>query len=418
MLVLRMTTPVLPEVPRSSSLRQGGPEDLSLALLEARNRMLSLLEQHEAADSGRQTHRAPAEQTQPPPLWTAGHVAWFAEWWIARNPQHALGTRGGARDGRLASLWPESDTWFHPQGLLWRQPLPDRAAIRAYMLEQLEATLALLDKVQELVPGLDLFRAVLMYEDTQTEHLLTRAQTLGLQVAPGLSTPPAQAQRSPLWLPGTRWSLGFPPGVFSLGHERQTAALDVPEYEIDAQPVCWAQFVEFVDDGGYDRSELWHPEGWKHAQASGRRAPRHVEQIGANGGSVLQSLFGTPRRVAGSQPVMHVTWWEADAWARWAGRRLPTEIEWEIAAQTASHRGFRWGEVQEWTAGTLRRAGDFVADAWTIGTPLDPQPLWGLARIRRGASFVTPPSLMHPCSRGFALPESDEDFVGFRTCSS
>ena len=82
----------------------------------------------------------------------------------------------------------------------------------------------------------------------------------------------------------------------------------------------------------------------------------------------MQTHFGKAARMSGSQSVMHVSWWEADAWARWAGRRLPTEVEWEMAAHTAARRGFRWGDVREWTATTLRPWPGFAPDAWTLHT--------------------------------------------------
>jgi gamma-glutamyl hercynylcysteine S-oxide synthase len=121
--------------------------------------------------------------------------------------------------------------------------------------------------------------------------------------------------------------------------------------------------------------------------------------------------------MAGSQAVMHVSWWEADAWARWAGRRLPTEVEWELAAHAGARRGFRWGDVREWTATTLRPWDGFVPDAWTRGTEFEAQPQFGLALVQRGASFASRSRMKHPKARGFALPERDDGFVGFRTCS-
>jgi iron(II)-dependent oxidoreductase len=146
----------------------------------------------------------------------------------------------------------------------------------------------------------------------------------------------------------------------------------VPEFEIDAQPVSWSQYIEFVDDGGYDRPELWHTDGWAWLQAQdatgGRRGPRHVDQIGVarfgGAGAVLQMRFGQPVRVAGHHPVTHCSWWEADAWCRWAGRRLPDEAEWELAAHVAVRRGFRWGEVHEWTASRLQPYPGFSPDPW------------------------------------------------------
>jgi gamma-glutamyl hercynylcysteine S-oxide synthase len=121
--------------------------------------------------------------------------------------------------------------------------------------------------------------------------------------------------------------------------------------------------------------------------------------------------------MAGSQSVMHVSWWEADAWARWAGRRLPTDVEWEVAAHAGARRGFRWGDVREWTATTLRPWEGFVADPWTRGTEFEAQPLFGRARVQRGASFATRSRMKHPKFRGFARPERDDAFVGFRTCT-
>jgi formylglycine-generating enzyme required for sulfatase activity len=195
----------------------------------------------------------------------------------------------------------------------------------------------------------------------------------------------------------------------------------VPEFEIDAQPVTWSQFVEFIDDSGYDRQELWHPQGWewlqREAAAEGRRGPRHVEQIGVASGAVLQTLFGKPTRMGGTQVLMHANWWEANAFARWAGRRLPTEAEWEIAALQAGRRGFRWGEVREWTAGTLRPFAGFQADAWAPHAELDTQRLFGAARVLRGASFATRSRMRHPRARMWALPQRDDGFVGFRTCA-
>jgi formylglycine-generating enzyme required for sulfatase activity len=191
----------------------------------------------------------------------------------------------------------------------------------------------------------------------------------------------------------------------------------VPEFEIDAQPVCWAQYLEFVDDGGYDRQELWAPGGWDWlqalAQGEGRRAPRHVEQIGVASGAVMQTRFGQPTRMAAQQPVMHVSWWEADAWCRWAGRRLPLEPEWELAASAASSRGFRWGDVWEWTASRFAPYEGFVSGPDASHT------LDGLGRTRvlRGGSRVSAARLKSPRLRHFAAPERDDLFCGFRSCA-
>lgn len=412
---------VLPAAIDSSDMRRAGRERLSLALIDARNYTLQLLARFEQALGP--DLRLPAAPDVLPPLWVAGHIAWLTEYWIGRNPQRALGPRCPADGVRLASVEPQADRWFDPRlapraerGSL---ELPDLANVKAYLLDTLETTLELLEHTPDEDEPLHFFRMALFHEDLRGEELVAAAQSLGVPMP--LALPPGAVSRPEIALPATRCVLGWPDEGFALDVERGHEAVQVPAFAIDAQAVCWAQYVEFIADGGYDREELWHPEGWRWLQGEaareGRRGPRHVEQIGVASGAVLQALFGKPVRMAGSQPVMHASWWEADAWARWAGRRLPTEAEWEIAALQASRRGFRWGEVREWTAGTLRPLAGFRPDAWTAQAELDAQPVFGQARAQRGASFATRSRMKHPRARSWGLPGRDDSFVGFRTCA-
>lgn len=403
-------------------MRRAGRELLSLALMDARNHSLHLLSHFEQAMAQGKLD-TPRRNDVELPLWLAGHIGWFAEYWVGRNPQRSLGSGCAADAVRLASIEPMADRWFNPvlspHAERWQLDLPDFEAVRAYLLETLESTLELLDKTPEDDEALYFFRASLFHEDMRCEQLVTLAQTLGVPLK--LALPVGVQARDAVLIPAGRWTLGSAPGGFVFGAEKWAHDVDVPEFEIDAQPVNWAQYVEFVDDGGYDRPEFWVPQGWqwleREAGQEGRRGPRYVEQIGSASGAVMQTLFGRPARMAASQSAMHLSWWEADAWARWAGRRLPTEVEWEMAAHTAARRGFRWGDVREWTASTLRPWPGFSADAWTLHTDLEPQSQFGLARVQRGASFAVRSRMKHPKFRGFAAPERDDAFVGFRTCA-
>jgi formylglycine-generating enzyme required for sulfatase activity len=223
--------------------------------------------------------------------------------------------------------------------------------------------------------------------------------------------PPSRAVREPLWLPAQRWRLGSNPGGLVPHNERWAHEVAVPESEIDAQPVNWGQFVEFAEDRGYERRELWSDAGWSWLQAGGRRAPAHVEQL--LGGVLVQRRAGLQRAPA-LQPVMHANRFEAEAWCRWAGRRLPTEAEWELAASTTVSRGFVWGDVFEWVAGSAR--------AWPgAGEPspgsLDVIPPAGTQGVLRGGSYATRLRQRHPKARRFAPPERDTMFCGFRSCA-
>ena len=403
----------------SPGMRRAGRDALSVALMDARNHSLHLFgilgSRLEAGGFA-----VPQAPDVNPPLWELGHIGWFQEWWITRNTRRLSGLACGSQPPRLASVEAQADTWWSdalvPHAARWSAGLPDFARTRDYLLGTLETTLELLDKAADSDAALYCFRLALFHEDLHGEALITLAQTLGLAMP--LAVPGPQAPREPLRVNASRWQLGLTAeSGFCFDNECQAHDVDVPEFEIDAQVVCWAQYVEFVDDGGYDRPELWHADGWawlqQQAQGNRGRAPRYVDQIGVASGAVMQTRFGTARRMLGGQPVTHVTWWEADAWCRWAGRRLPAEVEWELAAYTAMRRGFRWGDVWEWTGSTARAYPGFVAGPWHTYS----EPAFGSHKVLRGASFATRERVKHPKFRRFALPGRDELFAGFRSCA-
>ena len=404
----------------SPLMRSAGRGLLSLALMDARNHTLHLFSQYQKVLET-VNFVVPQLATINPPLWELGHVGWFQEWWIGRNMQRALGNRCDPGHTRLASIEPHADRWWDSGQVAhdsrWALDLPDLSSIKTYLLNTLESSLELLEKAPEEDDALYFYRLALFHEDMHGEALIYMAQTLGLPL--GLNLPGPGPVREPLLLAATRWPLGLAAGQggFTFDNERLVHEVAVPEFEIDAQVVTWAQFVEFVDDGGYDRAELWQPQGWQWVQnkaaGEGRRGPRYVDQIGVASGAVMQTRFGTLQRMLGGQPVMHVTWWEADAWCRWAGRRLPAEVEWEVAAHNAARRGFRWGEVWEWTGTTFHDYPGFIADPYRDYS----EPWFGTHKVLRGASFATRARMKNPKYRNFYLPGRDDIFAGFRSCA-
>ena len=402
----------------SPAMRRAGRDLLSLALMDARNHTLHLIGLYEHALAG-SDFVVPRWPELNPPLWELGHIGWFQEWWLGRNLQRHRGAACDPAASRLASIEPQADRWWDSGQVAhdtrWALDLPDLSGIKGYLLETLESSLELLEKTPDEDEALYFYRLALFHEDMHGEALIYMAQTLGLSL--GLDLPVAMPVRAPLLMPATRWQLGSLAGGFSFDNERQAHEVEVPEFEIDAQVVNWAQFVEFVDDGGYDRSELWQPSGWQWLQHKavdeGRRGPRYVDQIGVASGAVMQNRFGTPQRLSGGQPVMHVSWWEADAWCRWAGRRLPAEVEWEVAAVQAARRGFHWGDVWEWTGTTFHPYPGFVADPYRDYS----EPWFGTHKVLRGASFATRARLKTPKYRNYFLPQRDDIFAGFRSCA-
>jgi iron(II)-dependent oxidoreductase len=399
----------------NARMRSAGRDMLSLALIDARNHSLawiSLFEPLLAAGA------LAAPPNVVPPLWLLGHVGWFQEYWIARNVQRQRGPACDPTLPRLASVSPEADACYDdslvPPGQRWELALPDLQTTKQYLGETIDITLDLLAGADEDDASLHFFRLALLHEDGHAETWAETAQAVGLSIAatPGLLADMASAPPRPaLLFPATHVQLGSRPNGFVFDNEKWAHDVSVPEFEIDAQAVTWAQYAEFVEDGGYDDKAWWSADGWAWLQREGRRVPRHVDQMR---GGVLQQRFGRLVRVPLAQPALHVSWYEADAWCRWAGRRLPTEVEWEGAALAGASRGFRWGDVWEWTATTFRPYPGFSPDPPRERS----QHAFGSHKVLRGASFATAGRMRSPKYRRFERPERDDAFSGFRSCAA
>ena len=399
----------------SPQMRRAGKELLSLALMDARNHTLRWASVYEEALGASHFIVPPLPEVNPP-LWLLGHVAWFQEHWIARNVHRRRGPGADPAAPRLASISPHADRWYDPaqapHARRWHLDLPDLAGTKQYLADTMEITLELLDAADDNDDALHVFRLALFHEDMRGEQFAEMAQTLDLAAPTArelLVEPASFAPREPLLFPATRWPLGSSPGGFVFDNEKWAHPVEVPEFEIDAQPVTWMQYAEFVEDGGYDEAAHWSEAGWTWRQQAERRVPRHVDQMRQG---VLQRRFGRLTRVPLPQAVVHVSWHEAEAWCRWAGRRLPTEVEWEACANAYS-RGFAWGSVWEWTASTFRPYPGFEPDPWRGYS----QPHFGHGKVLRGASVATRLRMRHPKFRRFEPPQRDDIFSGFRSCA-
>jgi hypothetical protein len=244
------------------AVRQAGRDLLSVALIDARNHLLARLAKDESAAG----------------LQRAVEAGWSQEHWVACHPQRSRGEACDEGAVRLAGLEPAADHWRSGA----HQATPEQ--VRGYLAATLDVTLDLLATAPEDDAGLHFFRQSLLHEDRLCEAW-DEARRVG--------QPASRVQREPLWFPSQRWLLGSAPGGYVPLLERWAHEVDVPAFEIDAQAVNWAQYVEFADDGGYDRAELWSAEGWAWARADNRRAPAHVGQL--RGAVLLERAGGMQR---------------------------------------------------------------------------------------------------------------------------
>jgi iron(II)-dependent oxidoreductase len=315
-----------------------------------------------------------------PPLWEIGHVGWFQEHWCLRWEEGRLARPSILRD---ADKLYDSSNVAHD--MRWDLPLPGLAATRAYLAQVLDKTLERLAREPDNERLRYFVRLVTLHEDMHAEALHYTHQTLGY-ADPATGVRPLQGNGSDLEFDGGSFRLGAERDEerFVFDNEKWAHDVELKPFAIAARPVTNAEYLAFVEQGG--------------------AAPRYWARFD---GVWLERRFDAMRPLDADAPVRHVDWNEAQAYCRWAGRRLPTEAEWTHAAAR-----MKWGEVWEWTASTFAPFAGFSADPYADYS----QPWFGTHKVLKGASFATPRRLVHAQFRNFFVAERADVFAGFRTC--
>jgi iron(II)-dependent oxidoreductase len=377
----------------SVTARSGGRDALGDALRSSRDDTLATFAAYERALP---VLAVPQRGDLNPPLWELGHLGWFQEYWVARNPERHLGWHADPDTPRAAAVRANADALYDssqvPHDTRWSLPLPQADAVRSDLAQQLERTLALLAEAAEDATSLYFHRLAVLHEDTHHEAALYMAQALGVPIDdPRWQAHPLPEPGAPIGLPAGRWRLGSDIHAgFAFDNELGAHEVELDATSIDRQVVRWAEYLPFVEAGGapaprylrLDSGAWWH---WRHGR--------------------WQLL---DQRLA----ACHLTRDEAEAWCLWAQRRLPTEAEWERAALTAPG-AFRWGDVWEWTASPFTPYPGFVAHPYRDYS----QPWFDGRPVLRGASFMTQPRMRCARYRNYFPPLRSDVAAGFRSCA-
>ena len=390
-----------------------------------------------------------------PVLWEIGHVGWFHEYWTLRN------SHGQAPlIGRADELWNSSTV---PHDTRWDLDLPDRNATFAYLAEVLDHQCDRLSRADFPEPAHYFYELAVRHEDMHVEALTYMRETLAYPAPQNLGD---HASAAPGALPGDvqvvggAWRLGATPNEgFIFDNEKWATEVELNPFRMARAPVTNREFAEFVDAGGYRAREFWSDAGW--AWRESQRAERPIYWQPKADGVWTWRRYDRTEVLAPDAPVVFVTWHEAEAWCRWAGRRLPTEAEWEAAALgepsadgsrlSGVKRTWPWGgvapthqhanldfafdapldvaacphgdsafgcrqmvgNVWEWTASDFTPFPGFAADPYEDYS----RPWFGSRKVLRGGAWATSARIARPVYRNFFPPDRNDIFAGFRTCA-
>ncbi len=428
------------------------PAVLAAWLIDSRRATLALVE-----DLGDDQLLGPRLSIINPFLWEIGHAAWFQEKWLLR---HAAGE---------APLSADADRLYDSAAVAhdtrWDLPLPSRAQTLDYMRSVLDRVLERLARggVSETESYFALLSTY--HEDMHTEAFTYTRQTLGYprpEGLLGLGGPSVETEAGPLpgdvEVPGGRFVLGAEPGTgFVFDNEKWGHGVEVAPFAIARAAVTQGELAAFVEDGGYRRRELWSEAGWAWREREGAEAPLYWRR---RDGGWERRDFDRWVPLEPHRAAIHVGFWEAEAWCRWAGRRLPTELEWEVAAagepdasgrSLAAHkRRYPWGDeaptpergqldfrglgradvaafpagdsafgcrqmlgnAWEWTATDFGPYPGFVTDPYKEYSA----PWFSGHKVLRGGAWTTRARLLRNTWRNFYPPNRRDVWAGFRTC--
>ena len=386
--------------------RRMNKSELDVALVDAHRHTWAILEGLSPAQ-----WQVPYDPGINPPLWEYSHVAWFTEWWVLRDAH--WNERGEIVTAR-SSLLPHADEWFDSGRIAhrerWTLPLPPIDEIRDYARAVLERVRARLVSTDDADRALYFFRLALFHEDMHGEALTYMRQTLGYPPHRPLSSPSFARQASEAHVPGGVFTLGCAPeSGFVFDNEKWAHPVRIEPLRMDRQCVSNGAYAEFVAAGGYRDERWWSAEGRTWLREAPRTQPQRWRE--SSKGSWEHLWFGQWQPLPLDSPVCHVDAFEAEAYCKWRGRRLPTEAEWECAATQGL---IDWGRsVWEWTAEPFAPYPGFSPDPYRDYSA----PWFRTHRSVRGGSFATRGRMHHPRYRNFCLPHRSDIFVGFRTCA-
>jgi iron(II)-dependent oxidoreductase len=386
--------------------------EIAALLAEARERTLLLVSSVPEAELMSQHNRL-----MSPIVWDMGHIAHFEELWLVRNLE------GPVEFGEMPGVF---NPFENPRSVRGQLALP---ALGDTLDHMARTRRTVLDRVLDgetgaadpgLVEGGYVYRMVAQHEYQHDETILQALQLKddGARYrAPRAIAPPA-ARPVPADSDGM---VSFPGGVVDMGTDDRTAAYDNerPRHAVEVAPFrigAWAvtngEYTRFMDDGGYDRAELWSEAGWKHRTDAGLVAPQFWER---HDGAWWTRSMDREMPVDPSRPVCHVCWHEAEAYCRWAGGRLPTEAEWEAAASwdpaSASKRLYPWGD--EPPTPLDANIDQLAFETAPVGAyPRNVSPIGCYGMIGDVWEWTSSDFAAYPGYRTFPYPEYSEVFFG------
>ena len=376
-------------------------------LSAVRRRSLDLLEPVPEPDLVRQL-----SPLMSPLVWDLAHVGNYEEQWL-------LGAVGRAR------VAPDLDEVYnafaHPRRDRPQLELLDPSQARAYVADVRDRVLDALDAVElDDEPLLDAGFVYGMVVQHEHQHDETMNATLGLRGEGELplaeaATPPSDGALLPaeVLVDGGEFVMGTDLEPWAYDNERPAHRVDVAPFWIDTSPVTTADYAAFIADGGYDERRWWTEAGWARRQEAGLEAPEFWSPDGAGGW--VRSRFGRVEEVPADEPVQHVCWHEADAYARWAGKRLPTEAEWEKAASWGPDgvkRRFPWGNEDPTEAHANLATGGRRAPA-PVGSFPEGESPWGCRQMVGDVwEWTASDFVPYPGFRSFPYREYSEVFFG------